>query len=260
MRLHITNGDSAGGTLQQAFPEDSVLSWRDCLHDGPVPAGLPLDELSAVRAQFIADCGWASYEDALRDFRARDARLARFRDFEETVLWFEHDLYDQLQLIQILDWFNHSAGRPSVIQSSTYLGPMDAVQLAALFPARGPVTSEQLALASAAWEAFRSPDPRALEPFLAPHRALPFLAAALLRYCEEFPWLEDGLTRTQRTIAVLQAQGIADPRKLYSAFSRTEDPIWMGDASFYLILEGRLPKPTEWRWDATRQRFVARPA
>jgi hypothetical protein len=33
-----------------------------------------------------------------REFRARDAALAGFGAHDEVVLWFEHDLYDQLQL------------------------------------------------------------------------------------------------------------------------------------------------------------------
>jgi hypothetical protein len=36
-------------------------------------------------------------------FERRDEAITRFRDHEEVVLWFEHDLFDQLQLIQILD-------------------------------------------------------------------------------------------------------------------------------------------------------------
>ena len=40
-------------------------------------------------------------------FVERDEAIARSHNHEEVVLWFEHDLYDQLQLIQILDWFSH---------------------------------------------------------------------------------------------------------------------------------------------------------
>ncbi len=44
-------------------------------------------------------------EEALRAaFRARDAIFRRHGEFKTVVLWFEHDLYDQLQLLQILDF------------------------------------------------------------------------------------------------------------------------------------------------------------
>ena len=56
--LHITNGDAAANVLRKAGITDPILPWRDTLHEGPVPAGLSLRELSRVRTEFIAECGW----------------------------------------------------------------------------------------------------------------------------------------------------------------------------------------------------------
>src|ERR1051326_8074651 len=103
--LHITNGDSAAAGIRETGVPGEVLSWMDVLHEGPVPADLALEELRSVRAQFIASCGWTSFEEAVGLFSRRDQMLADSLGQEEVVLWFEHDLYDQLQLIQILDWF-----------------------------------------------------------------------------------------------------------------------------------------------------------
>ena len=55
-----------------------ILPWRDLLHEGPVPAGLSLGAMSEGRARFIAECGWATPEDALAQFQARDSRLSDF--------------------------------------------------------------------------------------------------------------------------------------------------------------------------------------
>ena len=35
-------------------------------------------------------------------FEKRDAQIRKASDFQEIVFWFEHDLFDQLQLLQIL--------------------------------------------------------------------------------------------------------------------------------------------------------------
>src|SRR5215467_5131008 len=98
--LHITNGDSATIGLRRSGIPGVFLAWRDVLHEGPVPAGLSLSQLSETRARFLAERGWATYEDALEEFRSRDLILERFREEREVVLWFEHDLYDQLQLLR----------------------------------------------------------------------------------------------------------------------------------------------------------------
>ncbi len=86
--LHITNGESV--TIHQAVP-GRVLAWKDVLHEGPAPAGLSLQEMSKVRARFIADCGWRFCRGALREFAARDRVLTGFRRHNEVVLWFEHN-------------------------------------------------------------------------------------------------------------------------------------------------------------------------
>jgi hypothetical protein len=103
--LHITNGDSAGGLIQESDIGGDVLPWRDVLHEGPVPADLDLDDLSAIRAEYLAGRELGDLENLKRDFAERDNMLRRFADYDEVVLWFEWDLYDQLQLIQLLDFF-----------------------------------------------------------------------------------------------------------------------------------------------------------
>ena len=103
--LHVTNGDSAAGKLRAAGIPGAILPWRDVLHDGPVPAGLTLKQLSERRAAYLGERGVAPADELLAGFRSRDARLEDCRTEDEVVLWFEHDLYDQLQLIQLLDWF-----------------------------------------------------------------------------------------------------------------------------------------------------------
>lgn len=56
--LHLTNGDHAVGVLRAAELPGSYLPWRDVLHEGPVPAGMNLPNLSRLRSEFIASCGW----------------------------------------------------------------------------------------------------------------------------------------------------------------------------------------------------------
>ena len=58
--LHITNGDCVVGPLEEGGIPGDKLAWRDVLHEGPVPAGLELEALSLVRAEFIAARGWGA--------------------------------------------------------------------------------------------------------------------------------------------------------------------------------------------------------
>src|SRR5690349_20816462 len=100
--LHVTNGESAGNTLRQTALGGAVLAWQDVLHAGPVP-DVPRRELLRLRAGFLAGAGWGSRRAILASLERRDRQfLQALRDGIQLVLWFEHDLYDQLQLLDAL--------------------------------------------------------------------------------------------------------------------------------------------------------------
>ncbi|HET9280431.1 MAG TPA: hypothetical protein VFR24_00550 [Candidatus Angelobacter sp.] len=252
--LHITNGDSVVGTFRQVRFPGVYLPWRDVLHDGPVPQTATLSELSDARAQALASFGAGSYEAIRADFAIRDQALESSGKHEEIVLWFEHDLYDQLQLIQLLDWFssNGNGGKLSLIQIDSYpgvkpfygLGQLSGTQLARLFPMRTAVTSEHLAVGREAWQAFCASEPAALLQLATQQksRVLPFLAPALQRFLQEYPWITDGLSRTERQILQAVGTGRRKRQEIYLESSKQENSPW-GDGSVYLRLDGLASAP-----------------
>ncbi len=240
MILNITNGDMAVAIMQKAGIEGDLLPWRDVLHAGPVPAGLDLAALSEVRAMFIADQGWAEAEAVRMGFQERDMQLRQFYRYEQVRLWFEHDLYDQLQLIQLLDWFsNQDMGSTglSLICTDRYLGQQTPQTLASLQMFEQPVRQSQLKLASQAWQAYRQPDPRAWADLLQQDtRVLPFLEGAIRRSLQEYPGEHDGLSRTQRQMLQCLSRETMSPGKLFSQCQLLEERIFMGDLSFFDLL------------------------
>lgn len=248
--LHITNGDSAVEGIQEAGVQGDVLAWRDVLHEGPVPAGLSLKALREVRARAIADRGWAPYQEVLEDFARRDATLEAFENHDEVVLWFEHDLYDQLQLLQLLDWFaGQVAGSTTItlIGVSDYLATLTTQRLLALFKDRRSVTPEELELGRRAWAAFRSPEPTALETIMREGTpSLPFLGSALLRFLQQYPSVKNGLSLSEENAldAIGKGRSILHEAFVASHHER-EEHIFLGDAVFAVYLErlSRVERP-----------------
>jgi hypothetical protein len=246
--LIITNGSSAVANLEAAGIPGDKLPWDDVLHDGPVPGGLTLPELSTVRARFIADCGWAEAEEGRQAFRRRDDRLAAGAEDDEVLLWFEHDLYDQLQLVQVLDWFADSGHRPArltLICRAAYVANEDPAALREAFDSREAVRPGQWRLARKAWSAFRAGDPGGLAGLIADGTVdLPYLGPALRRFLEEYPWSTDGLARTERQalLAARETPG-ADAKSLFGSSWLREDPVYLGDWSFFRCLDGLRREP-----------------
>jgi hypothetical protein len=242
--LHITNGDTAANTLKQFLSDDDVLPWRDPMTEGPFPAGLDLGATSKIRAGYLAGPGMP-YDQVLRDFQLRDEHLAAAQRYDEITLWFEHDLLDQLQLLQILDWFASTpvtSARLGIICVNAFpgivpfrgLGQLDPKQMAALLDKRSPVTPAHLELARSGWAAFRSADPREVEGFLRRElRPFPFMTAALARHLQEFPSISNGLGRTDRQILKLVAEGVSRPGRIFAANIELETALFIGDWGIY---------------------------
>ncbi len=241
--LLITNGDSAADQVRRSGLPGEVLPWRDVLHEGPVPSGLSIDDLREVRARFIAEQGWGDFDELMSCFARRDATLAGFRDHEEVVLLFEHDLYDQLQLIQVLDWFgqqNLGATKLSRVHADEYLGTLAPDRMRDLFQDRCEVSARELGLGRDAWEAFGSPDPMRISTLVREDTsAVPFLRDALLRHLEQFPSVENGLSRSEaQALEVISGGGSVLRDAFIASHQEREELIFLSDAVFASYLEG----------------------
>jgi hypothetical protein len=245
--LHVANGSSTTQTIEAAGIPGLRAVWADPLHAGPVPADLPDAALVDVRARYLA--GDTNDVDAVRqELLGWRAAIADAASYDELVLWFEHDLFDQLNLVQVLDWMRErlaASPRVSLICIDRFpgrprfkgLGELTPAELATLLDVRQPVGAPQFELAARAWRAFRDPDPRMLAELIAGDTsALPFLAAAFTRHLEEFPSTRDGLSRSERRVLELADE----PVDLWSAFSRMHDDesaFYIADLSFWEVVQ-----------------------
>lgn len=245
--LHVTNGDAAVERMRDGGLRGEYLPWRDVLHDGPVPETGTLEELSAIRVRHLAAGGFGDEALIAAEFADRDAQLSRYEWFDEIVFWFEHDLYDQLQLLQVLDWMGRQpkAAPVSLIVIGTYpgidrfvgLGQLSPQQLVGLLDMRIPATPEHFAAAIEGWHAFRRPDPTGLAKMLEKEvPALPFLRGAVLRLLEELPSVANGLSRTERAALGIVSQGTSHPLEIFAELQSLEQRPWLGDWSFWKIL------------------------
>jgi len=255
--LHVTNGDctDVGGTGLAR----RIVVWFDVLHEGPVPA-VPDDELRRVRAAFLGAhvAAGPPSEDgdaaglALRRFTERDRTLEANRH-GHFVLWFEADLYDQLQIAQILARLADLAVPPERITLICIgehpgiahfggLGQLGADQLRALAASgvAAPLTASALDLAQRAWAAFRAPRPTGLGEVAATRSPeLRFLAEAFDRLSREYPSSRDGLSLGERRLLAACVDGEQTAARLFARVGTREARPYLGDTWFFATV-GRL--------------------
>ena len=251
----MTNGDSTVPELRATGLAQHILCWRDTLHEGPVP-DVADDELRHIRARFLAGENAADLGTA-KELAERDLILESYRD-GRYVLWFEADLYDQLQLIQIvarLHALDVPADRTTLICIGEYpgiahfggLGELDADQLSRL-PAMAatPLTTAALEHATRAWRLFRAPDPGGLGEIAAtPVRELRFVAEAFDRLSREYPSTRDGLSLTERRILAAVAEGPPTAGAAFLRVGAREARPFLGDTWGYEAITrlARAPNP-----------------
>lgn len=227
--VHLCNGDSTADILSLAELPGEIRVWADALTEGPV---LPVGDAEhhKLRSEFWASRG---QED--------DGRLAQWdrnvdeaAGAEELILWFEHDLFDQLALIRLLARLARkglpqtltivSIDRHPEVPNFLGLGQLKPEQLAALWPRRAPLSRDALDEAISTWIGFTAADPRSLPFLMRRVKALPFLAGAIERLLEEYPDPTSGMSRTERQVlagiargeggasALIQQSHASDPR------------------------------------------------
>jgi len=239
--LNITNGDSTVALMREGRVPGDYLPWRDVLHEGPVPDSLDLHALSSVRTNFIASRNWGGHSEIAASFNHRDNSLESFHQYDKVILWFEHDLYDQLQILQILDWFNgQELGHTtlSMVCTEQYLGYLTPAEISAHIANETPVRQVQISLAHKAWFAFRQVTPKLWSGLLQEETEdLPYLEGAVERMLEEYPDSGSGLSRTARESMNLIENDKVYPGRLFGLYQKTEERIFMGDLSFWVVLQ-----------------------
>jgi hypothetical protein len=241
--LHISNGDATdvpGTGLARR-----VVYWRDILHEGPVPEVAPA-ELRRIRVGYLSGYEDVERAEAMRQFTERDQALEANRD-GEYVLWFEADLYDQLQIIEILArlaGLGVRAGRITLICIGEHagiarfggLGELTAGQLRELpdTDACARLTPAALELATRAWAAFRAPAPQGLGGIAAARLGeLRFLGEAFDRLSREYPATRDGVSLTERRVLAAISDGASDAGAAFVRAQARETRPYMGDTTCF---------------------------
>ncbi|MBA2525056.1 MAG: RNA polymerase subunit sigma-24 [Pyrinomonadaceae bacterium] len=246
--FHIHNGDCSAEIAKKSTMPGKHFAWREALIDGPTPADVSRAEWRTLRARHLVESYGVDQDETENSLRVQEEQLAGLPAHDEVILWFEHDLFCQTNLIYLLNWFaehNPRNTKLSLICIGEFpglpnfrgLGELSPEQMASLFDSRHEVSKAEKTLASAAWQAYCSPDPTAIQTLLETDTsAMPFLKPALQLHLERFPFVSNGLGRIESRGLELVQQGFSKFTDLFLKFGESEPVFGVGDAQFWIAL------------------------
>ncbi len=250
--LHIVNGLATLKLLDRTDIRGARVTGDDIFSEGPVQDCLQTPAAWRTRAEYLQKHLGIPKEQYLQRKEERERSLRSFAYHEEVVLWFEFDLFCQLNLLYLLHWFSKKAlgnsrltlicpGDIPGVRQFRGLGTLSPTQLTSLFEDRAEISDQQKKLAEKAWSAYSSPDPTQIQLLLQQGtEELRHLHEAFSAHLERFPWTGSGLS----SLELKTLESLADgPRKFPDLFNivSTSDRMFshgMGDSQFSAYLAG----------------------
>lgn len=204
--------------------------------------GLTLEQCSAERAAWLKQEGFDPDGTAQSHFADRDRQMRRLVQRDAIWLWFEDDLYDQLQLLQILNFLLRENLTQDQIFYVAIPRGLHVDRMAGYAAAKQAVPKQAFELAALAWSAFTGPDTKPWRALAGEDTsALPHLRPAIDRLIEHYPDGPQGLNRVERTIVALLRERADAAEALFVKYQQTEQRPFLGDDVFYWYLRRLAP-------------------
>ena len=245
--FHITNDEQTVGLLRKAGMKGLYLAWKDPLYEGPVSKD-NLELRTSSRADYFAQQGWGDKQSLLAHFQGRNSQLQQISRYKKVSLWFDRNMYNQLQLIELLDCLSQSPDIPLfMIDVSTIahrenlrnLEKLSVADIKSLYHDETEITVNQLSIAIDAWRCFAAPDPRYLLQFRRQDMStMPFLFDAIKRLQQQYPSTLNGLSRTQRQILdVVDGYPEISVQNAFEKVQAMEESPFLSGAMFWMVLK-----------------------
>ena len=210
--LHITNGDTTTLQLKNLNFKGDIITWREMLCEGKTSVDVGSENFWKTRFDFLK----SSYKVTKRKFI--DYTLKEYRNLcnqkkqDEIVLWFEYDLFCQINMLAVISWLKRyrknqkislvCSGKVVNSKKMLGLGELSPTQLKEHFKNRITLTQYDIEYADYIWQLYCSDSPLQLENAskLNPKSPFIYLEEAIKAHLLRFPSIENGLNHIENNI------------------------------------------------------------
>ena len=209
--LHIFNGDSTREMFENTQLTGDYMVWREMLSEGESEKLVGSEGFLKNRKAFFQREMKVSAEEYEQGIIPELQKLEDLSHYEEVVLWFEYDLFCQINLMAALSLLGSSKNvqKVSLICIGKFpdqsrllgLGELDLETFAGLPEKRTTLHQSDFDFASTVWNLYSSGDHTKLPGILKDcPTTFEYLPDAIIGHFRRFPGLETGLNSIELNI------------------------------------------------------------
>jgi hypothetical protein len=209
--LHITNGDNFTSKLQSLHLKGDIITWREMLCEGKTLCAVGSESFWKTRFEFLnknykVSKSWF-VEKTLKEYRS----LCNHKQQDQIVLWFEYDLFCQINMLAVLSWLKthrrHAeislvcSGKEDASDKLYGISELSDEQLLNLYENRTILSQDDIEFADYVWQLYCSDNPIRLENLIAHNNfQFEYLSEALRAHLKRFPTIKNGLNELENRI------------------------------------------------------------
>ncbi len=243
--LHITNGDTTTNLLKKLEFTGEIITWREMLCEGKTTTDVGSEKFWKNRFEFLKT-SYKITKKTFIDYTLKEYRnLCNQKQQKEIVLWFEHDLFSQINMIAVLNWLKkHRKGRKiSLINCGKIAGSNKLFSFSELTPKqlkehydqKVTLTLDDIEYADYMWQLYCSESPLRLETVYKFNPSSPFiyLSDAIKEHLKRFPSLKNGLNLVENTIIkTASVQSFTNKNNLVEQLILEQQTLGFGDTQY----------------------------
>jgi hypothetical protein len=252
-QLHITNGDSFTQRLRSLPLKGDIITWREMLCEGRTETNVGSESFWKTRFEFLhknynVSKSWF-IEKTLKEYRS----LCNHKQQDEIILWFEYDLFCQINMLAVLSWLKTHrrdaqislvcSGDEDGTEKMFALCDLDDEKIQNLYNKRVHLTQDDIEFADYVWQLYCSDNPIRLEnmsDFENYH--FDYLSSAIKLHLKRFPSIKNGLNELENRVLALAAEQKPQNKKLFIQNLLTNQGLYgYGDSQFERILTNLKP-------------------
>jgi hypothetical protein len=251
--LHITNGDSFYNYFKELPINGTVIAWREMLCEGRTLHTVGTEDFWKERFDFLHK-NYRISKRTFIDYTLKEYRnLCKQKSQEQIVLWFESDLFCQINMLGVLSWLkmHRKYAEVSVVSNPISLNNVSSRgfcelspnNLIDLYENRIVLNQDDIEFADYAWQLYCSDNPIRIAQ-LSNYEAFnfPYLKQAFDLHLSRFPSLKNGLNVPEiNLLSTADSKSIDHEKGLVEAVLKHQGNFGFADSQYYKILESLKP-------------------